>query len=647
MSVFGFCVTRNNIGAGVIKSIVGRTNARNAGPGSIAVLQEENSANGEFARFRPKFRLDPPKTPYIVRMPISIELGEGINAEWLISEPESRTPRKSNAILDEVISRIAREVALYPQSVRARVNLATALLNAGRTDESLDQLSSALRLDPLNYAAQLTIARVFIVHGRLTEAEEIYHRMNDVSGSSQDPIPLMGLAYIAIQRKNFDRAVELLKRLTGFGSTSTMARYHLATILMDQDRYREAIANLREAIRNDVRTPALYEALGVAYASMANWQRSLRAFNTALTLGPGTAETIRALCLILFQQGQHEHAVPLLESLTSKYPGDFKAREMLAESFLRSRKYKAARGQLQLAIESMKRERSEKSFRGASITNNIGVCCAFLDDDSKAKEWYEYSIELGEDKLAAPYNNLARVCIREGLRVRALELAERCIELFPKDEDTCFVHASCLVENGRVEEAVEALQRAIDEGQPTSRFFSTLGVLWADQKRDTAKAKEILLKGHQLYPTDPAIGNNLAYVCLMREEVVEARRILESFQVESIEPVGRVAMIATWGLLKIWEGDLEKGRSEYRRAEEIANQSGNRALGKRAMQKMHLELARAYLRKKDLEHAMLETAGGLEIRERTTYREDLEELNELLNGVVVRLAAKKNAGEER
>lgn len=611
------------------------------------MLQEENTGNGEFARFRPKFRLDPPKTPYIVRMPISIELGQGISAEWLISEPEGRTSGKSNVILDEVISRIAREVARYPQSARAKVNLATALLNAGRTDESLDQLRNVLRLEPLNYAAQLTMARVLIVQGRLTEAEEIYNRINDVSGSSQDPIPLMGLAYIAIQRKNFDRAVELLKRLTGFGSTSTMARYHLATIFMDQDRYREAIGNLREAIRNDVRTPALYEALGVAYASMRNWGRSVRAFNTALTLGPGTAETIRALCLILFQQGQHEHAVPLLESLISKYSNDSMAREMLAQSFLTSEKYKPARDQFLLAIESMKKEHTEKSIRGASIANNIGVCCVFLDDLSEAERWYKYSVELGEDKLAAPFNNLARVYMRKGLRGSALELAERCIQLFPKDEDTCFVHAACLVENGRFEEAIEALQREIDRGHPTSRFFANLGVLLADQKKDTAKAKEILLKGHQLYPADPAIGNNLAYVCLMREEVVEARRILESFQVERIEPVSRVAMTATWGLLHIWEGDLEKGRSEYRKAEEIANQSGNRPLGKRAMQKMHLELARAYLRRNDLEHAMLETSGGLKIGEKTTYREDLEVLNEVLYGVLAKLAAKKRTGEER
>jgi tetratricopeptide (TPR) repeat protein len=605
------------------------------------VLQEDNTGNGEFARLRPKFRLDPPKAPYLVRMPISIELGQGINAEWLLSEPERRTSGQSNVILDEVISRIAGEVARYPRSVRAKVNFATALLNAGRTDESRDQLTDALRLEPHSYAAQLTMARVLIVNGRLNEAEEMYRQINAIGESSQDPIPLMGLAYIAIKRKYFDRAIDLLKRLTAFGSTATMARYHLATIFMDQDRYREAIGSLREAIRNDVRTPALYEALGVAYASMRNWNRSARAFNTALTLGPGTAETIRALCLILFQQGQHEHAVPLLESLISKYSDDSKAREMLAQSFLTSEKYKPAKAQFQLAIESMKKEHSEKSIRGSGIANNIGVCCAFLDDVSEAERWYKYSIELGEDQIAFPFNNLARVYTRKGLRGKALELAERSIKLFPTDEDTRFVHAACLVENGRVEEAILELQREINEGHPTSRFFASLGVLLADQKRDTVKAKEILSKGHQLYPTDPAVGNNLAYVCLMREEVIEARRILESFQVERVEPVSRVAMTATWGLLYIWEGDLEKGRSEYRKAEEIAVQFGNRSLGRRAMQKMHLELARAYLRRNDVEHAMLETSGGLEIGEKTTYREDLEVLNEVLYDVLAKIAAMK------
>jgi tetratricopeptide (TPR) repeat protein len=155
--------------------------------------------------------------------------------------------------------------------------------------------------------------------------------------------------------------------------------------------------------------------------------------------------------------------------------------------------------------------------------------------------------------------------------------------------------------------------------------------LMADYSRDMTGALAALREGNERFRGDPVIVNNLAYVYLMQGDARNARLVLESTEINSVEAF-KVPLIATWGLLYLWEGEIEKGRSEYRKAEELAVREGNKRLSRIVTQKMHLELARAYGRRGDIERAEMEVSGGLAINERSPYREDLL----LLNGILMR-----------
>lgn len=575
-------------------------------------------------------------------MPVSISLGQGISAEWLLNEPEDRDA-SSERILDNVVDRVAREVRRYPQSVRARVNLATALLNVGRANESAEQLEQALQIDQSDYLANLTLARARVAQGRLDEAECLYRGFQDLAPVSKNPIPLMGLAYIAIQRKDFDLAVDLLRRLAKFESTEIMARYHLATILMEQGNYRESISNLRRAAREDVRSAALHEALGVAYASSGDWVRASRSLNIALALAPGTSETIRAISQIAAQQGRYENAIILLRDLVGKCPGDFQSREILGHSYLALREYAKARDQFQSAIELRESSGHGKSVETTIVANNLGVCFYFLDDIQSAKRWYKYAIDTRDDALPNPYNNLARLCLRDEEVSQALGLVEACLRRFPNDPDTRLTRAYCFLELNRIDDSFNELNAIIEDGKGTAPIYAALSFILADRRRDFRGALSVLQKGYEQFSNDPMLVNNLAYVYLMLGRSSDARHVLESFELANVEKSNRVALTATWGLLYLWEGDIEKGRSEYRRAEELAIQSSNRKLGRIVQQKMHLEMARAYLRRGDVDQATLETATGLSVGDRTHYREDLEVLNEsIMSGAFNRYASKSN-----
>jgi hypothetical protein len=110
----------------------------------------------------------------------------------------------------------------------------------------------------------------------------------------------------------------------------------------------------------------------------------------------------------------------------------------------------------------------------------------------------------------------------------------------------------------------------------------------------------------------------------MAGNVEAARKVLASMP-RSVEP--HVELVATQGLLRLWEGDRAQGKQLYERAEQMASKAGNRSLVRRVRQKKHLELAKDSVRRGDLPAARLEIARGLSIRpDAHSFKAKLEEL---------------------
>jgi hypothetical protein len=122
----------------------------------------------------------------------------------------------------------------------------------------------------------------------------------------------------------------------------------------------------------------------------------------------------------------------------------------------------------------------------------------------------------------------------------------------------------------------------------------------------------------------------------MTQNVSEGRKLLEQHQ-ELLEARAeqdssyRVLLVATWGLLHILEGDLEGGAKLYRRAARIGMRAGDRQGAQAAIQKMHLELARTFVARKEIDAAQKEVTAGLLVRGgREPFKRDLANIQKLL-----------------
>ena len=129
-----------------------------------------------------------------------------------------------------------------------------------------------------------------------------------------------------------------------------------------------------------------------------------------------------------------------------------------------------------------------------------------------------------------------------------------------------------------------------------------------------------------MFPANALITNNLAYAYLMDGDPQSARAMLET----SHSPKSTVFVLdATWGLLHLWEGKIEKGIRLYKQAERAASIAGKRRLGRTIRQKMHLEVARAFLRQNETAKAATQIRLGLAIGD-LKFERDLRALQESL-----------------
>jgi len=348
-------------------------------------------------------------------------------------------------------------------------------------------------------------------------------------------------------------------------------------------------------------------------------------------------EAVQGLSLVLLQRGSLNEALLLLTDHLQRFPDDLSSREMLARIYKRTKRYASARGQLLKILDSLREkpeEPEEARLDRARIINNIGVCLAYEGDRAKAEQFLRQSLELAPGRDPIPYHNLARMFLEDNRIPESQFLLRACKDRFPQDENTYLLLASGFERPSLFREAINVLEMALKAGAASAFVYACLVSVLTDFSRDFEHAEDVVKEGRRLYPNDPLLANNLAYVFLMQGKTNEAREVLESRPLkQQPEPPTDVYLTATWGLLHLLEGDLEKGKELYKSAEKLASSYGNRDLAKQVRQKMHLELARTYLREGDPQRASDHVQLGLDEGDAArVYALQLASLRRLLDG---------------
>ena len=329
----------------------------------------------------------------------------------------------------------------------------------------------------------------------------------------------------------------------------------------------------------------------------------------------------------MIRRGDLDSAADVLSGHLSQHGVDQVAQELLAHVYRKQAHYPAVKRHLLKALNSLEGDPSSKGIsERARLMNNVGAACVSIGDLEEAADWFARSLAAAPGPIA--FENLHDLNYERGDLGACRQMLLRWLEIFPEDRTAALLTAINHAEAGDRESGIEELTQLIQSGSTDPRAYAALGYLLTDHQRDLETAVQVLSTGFENFPTDVGIENNLAYVHLMRGEPEHARRVLEGLKQKEIED--SIYLTATWGLLRLWEGDVAAAVHCYRAAGEKARQEGRRQLAKRVNQKMHLEMARYHLRLNEPQSAAREVKLGLATGGDGQYREDLKRLGEKL-----------------
>jgi len=522
-----------------------------------------------------------------------------------------------------IVERAQRDAARYPNSARVRANLGLALLNNEDLDAAVEELLAALSIDPAHYLAKGGLARARMQQNRLADARALYQELHGMR--PDDPNPVMALAQLAMQTEQWDEVIAWWSTATTLAPLSAAPHFGYGVALLALRRNREAIQQLRRAVRLDDRSAPLQQSLGVAYAMAGDYDRAVRSFKVALALAPHLPEAVLGLAVVLLGRERYDDVIELLASYLRARPDDSDANEALAWAYVSTGRFKEARAQLYQALQAMAKDGPGVAEHRGRLTNNLGVCYARLKDQDEASRLFKSSIDIQPTSTPVPYHNLARMYGGARRFTEAGTILAQCATQFPHDLDTRLLIAFCLEMREQYDQAIAELRRVIETAHAPVGAYTLLARLLTDAKHDPGAALAYLDIARLQAPDDPIVANDLAYAYLMHGNGSAARAVLDSMG-SRVSGEAAIALAATCGLLHLWEGDIQAGMASYIEAERIARDQEKHSWIPMIQQKMYLELARARVRMEQRQEAYREVRKGLALEGNPLYRRDLDAL---------------------
>jgi stress-induced-phosphoprotein 1 len=148
-------------------------------------------------------------------------------------------------------------LTIQPQnSSFAYASMAEAYKDAGQLDEAKLEIEIAMKMNP--------------------ESPGYYAMRGEISLKKQ-------LVDEAIQ--DFNTSISLIRSVS-LGPTGYYPHWNLASAYVQKGKYPEALAEAQEAIKMKSDDPEAYHVMGLAYAGLNQFQKSIEAYQKALSLEP-------------------------------------------------------------------------------------------------------------------------------------------------------------------------------------------------------------------------------------------------------------------------------------------------------------------------------------------------------------------------
>jgi tetratricopeptide (TPR) repeat protein len=238
----------------------------------------------------------------------------------------------------------ADTLAKNPDSPMVHNNYAAALMQSGDLEAAKSQFRQAMRLRH-DAADWIGMGQCLAIAGDYLSARDMYQKAVDATPVSSEPVFQrflagdefqLGTAYQGLAGEFPDQAEQYFPKAEAAYHRAIQLfpeyedpRTNLASILVDQKKYSEAIQQCQIVLAENPESFSAYMNMGRAYYAEGNLDSALNAYQSALDLDPQNPGAMASVGAILAQTGQIDRGIAMLQEAIRIDPDNAIARRNL------------------------------------------------------------------------------------------------------------------------------------------------------------------------------------------------------------------------------------------------------------------------------------------------------------------------------
>ena len=222
------------------------------------------------------------------------------------------------ARFDEAIPAFERAIQLQPALPLAKRKLGQALIAAGRGNEADEALREYVEMDP-ERAAIIKGAQLH-QDGEIDEAIKIFREVLKKNPDSVNAMNLLAGAFWRDKKRPGD-AEALLRRAVQIAPDFARAWNTLGALLMEMNRFVDAISAFETATRLEPRNPDAWSGLGSANGRAMYPEKAIEAFKKSLAINDSRPSVLASYAWELKTVGDQPAALEAYRKAVKKKPG--------------------------------------------------------------------------------------------------------------------------------------------------------------------------------------------------------------------------------------------------------------------------------------------------------------------------------------
>ncbi len=400
--------------------------------------------------------------------------------------------------LDDAENIVRQAINNNPESVDPILALVDFTKKMKGAEQSEAVLKEFIAKKPDLYVLKKALANQYVQLDKKSEAKTILNSV--ISANSRSPESLsarVDLAKIYLSERDTTKANGLLDEIFVIEPSNADARILSARMKIADNKIKDAIADLRTALKSDARSLEAFKLLAFSQEKDGTPELALDSYFRALDISSDDIPSLFGAARLSIKNQQKDTGKKLLGRILTLDPTNPEATLMLTNVMMANKDWDGAEKLCQSLINS------ESVAKKATGFDALGGVYSAQGQWKLARRNYEQSLALSP-KSYDPVAGIVNAMLAENKTAEAITFLESHLKTYPDFYRAKRLLANLYIKEKKTQAAIDIYESLIVVAPEDESLYESLAAIYFDQK-DQKKAEAVYLRGLARNPNSVGI----------------------------------------------------------------------------------------------------------------------------------------------